>query len=102
MLQFNVGSASHNLVELKSLLYLKKLDIVILEEDWIHTVEVPFHISGYDWFYFLRVQLRSTSNNDVHGRGISILIQQDHPTLHHELPVRLSLGPDLSTETMLL
>ena len=31
MLQFNVGSASCNLVELKSLLYLKKPDVVILD-----------------------------------------------------------------------
>ena len=99
MLQFNVGSASCNLVELKSLLYLKKLDVVIKQEEWITTVEVPFHVPGYNWFHILRTEPRNDSN-DVQGGGVSILVRYDNWNLHHDLPVRLSLGPNTTTKTI--
>ena len=101
VLQFNVGSASCNLIELKSLLCLKKPDVAIMQEDWITTKEVPFHVPGYNWFHFPRIQPRCGSK-DVQGGGVSILVRFDHPTLRHEIPVKLSLGQDTTTETMLL
>ena len=101
VLQLNVGSASQNLDELKSLIVKKKPDLVIMEEDWITTKEVPFHVPGFNWFHIPRTQPRCESK-DIRGGGVSILVRYDHPTLRHESPIKLSLDSDTTTETILL
>ena len=73
VLQLNVNSAGCNLAEFKILLQLKKPDLVLMQEDWITTEEVPFHVQGFNWFHFPRIELRCDSKN-IQGGGVSILV----------------------------
>jgi hypothetical protein len=100
ILQFNAGSIHKNLVKTKSQIFEELLDLVLLYEDWILLMSVPFLIPGYTWLHCLCSQARQVDGVIHSGGGVSILVRSNnnHIAFKYATLPNINLLPDSVTE----
>ena len=74
--------------------------MVLLYEDWILSMSVPFLIPGYTWLHHPHLQARQVDGVIHPGGGISILVHSNnnHITFKYVTLPNIDLSPDSVTE----